>query len=79
MTLRQILLDLDRWCNARLGGPNDQTMSQTVGLELLWGTWWAWPVARILDLLTLEYEHCLRSIFTEDWTPMWPERMPRNK
>lgn len=77
-SLRSIMLDLDRWCNARLGGPENQTMSQTVGLETLAGKWWAYWVALILDLITWERYHCFKALFDQDWKPLFPEKMGDN-
>jgi hypothetical protein len=76
--LRPILMDLNRWCNAKLGGAPDQGMSQTVGLNMLHGDWWALPVSAILSVVNLERNHCIKSLFDEQWRPLWPDRMPRN-
>ena len=77
MMLRDWLLRLDRWCNARLGGLPDQTMSQTVGFEQLAGVeWWARPVALILEVINLERHHCIRALYGDEGRPIWPDRMP---
>ena len=76
MTLRGALLALNRWCNARLGGRPDQTMSQTVGIAQLAGDWWGRPVALILEVVNLERHHCIRALYRNDGRPIWPDRMP---
>jgi len=75
--LRRVALALDRFFNALLDGPDDQTMSQTVGLAQLAGDWWGRPVALILEVINWERHHCIRSLYRdEDGRPIWPDRMP---
>lgn len=66
----------DRLANAVLGGRDDQTISQSVGLAQLRRQWWARPVALILEVVNGERRHCLNALFTGSGQPIWPERMP---
>lgn len=66
----------DRLGNAVLGGLDDQTISQSVGLAQLRRRWWARPVALILEVVNWERWHCLNALFTGSGQPIWPERMP---
>ena len=74
--LRGVALAIDRLCNALLGGPDDQTMSQTVGLAQLAGDWWGRPVALILEVINFERHHCIRSLYRDNGAAIWLDRMP---
>lgn len=75
--LRRIGLAINRVFTAILGGPDDQTMSQTVGLAQLAGEWWGRPVALILEVVNWERHHCIRALYRDaDGLPIWPDRMP---
>lgn len=74
---RRILIAEDRVGDAVLGGPDDQTMSQSLGLHVLAGDWWAKPISAILDYLTNERHHAVRSLYDDaTGSPIFPSRMP---
>jgi hypothetical protein len=76
MRLFDLFLGASRWLNRSLGGPPDQSASQTVGFAQLRRVWWARPVALILELVNFERRHCLKALYKDSGWPIWPERMP---
>jgi len=70
----------DRLFNALLGGPDDQTASQTLGFHQVRREWIGLTFAPIVDMgawvLRRERHHCLRSLYGWDAKPFWPDRMP---
>lgn len=78
--LGRVGIAIDRTANAILGGPEDQTLSQTLGFSLLHGERLGRIFAPIVDLiwrvLTGERHHCIRSLYRDDGRAIWLDRMP---
>lgn len=74
--MRGILVAEDRVGDAVLGGPADQTMSQSLGLAELQGKWWAGVASPILSVIMNERHHAVRALYGDDGKPLFPERMP---
>lgn len=77
---RRVGLAIDRAFNALFGGPDDQTLSQTLGFALIRREWIGLTFAPVVDFLnriaTGERNHCIASLYKDDGSPIFPDRMP---
>ena len=79
--LGRILIAADRLGNAVTGGLDDETWSQSLGLDQLRSGWRGRIFGAIVDagalILSGERDHCIRALYRDDdRLPIFPDRMP---